>query len=292
MDEKDWNMLVTLFEERNITKAAQKLFISQPALTYRIKQLETEFKTNLIARGKKGIEFTVKGEYLVQYSKDMLNQLRKAKEHVSSLDKEVKGTLRLGASGLFARYQLPVLLKNFLNLYPDVEISLKTGWSSNIIQMIQKEEAHVGIVRGPYDWNENKVLFQKEKIFIVSSKKIDVKDLPFHQRVNYMTDQSLRDVIDNWWQETFTVPPNVSMEVDRIETCKELVLNGLGYAILPEICIKGDDPLYKEPIVLNNNSFLQRETWIFYRDVTLELSQVKAFIDFLIENKQPKGELK
>lgn len=291
MDEKDWSMLVTLYEERNITKAAQRLFISQPALTYRIKQLETEFKTNLIARGKKGVEFTVKGEYLVQYSKDMLNQLRKAKEHVSSLDKEVKGTLRLGASGLFARYQLPVLLKNFLHLYPDVEISLKTGWSSNILQMLQKEEAHVGIVRGPYNWNENKVLIQKEKIFIVSSKKIDVKDLPFHPRVNYMTDQSLRDVIENWWQETFTVPPNVSMEVDRIETCKELVLNGLGYAILPEICIKEDDPLYKEPIVLNNNSFLQRETWIFYRDVTLELSQVKAFIDFLIESKQPKGEL-
>ncbi|MFZ7943653.1 LysR family transcriptional regulator [Neobacillus sp. 19] len=291
MDEKDWNMLVTLFEERNITRAAQKLFISQPALTYRIKQLETEFKTNLIARGKKGIEFTVKGEYLVQYSKEMRNQLRKAKEHISSLDKEVKGTLRLGASGLFARYQLPVLLKNFLNLYPDVEISLKTGWSSNILQMFQKEEAHVGIVRGPYDWNENKVLFQKENIFIVSSKKIDVNDLPFHPRVNYMTDQSLRDVIENWWQETFTVPPNVSMEVDRIETCKELVLNGLGYAILPEICIKEDDPLYKEPIVLKNNSFLQRETWIFYRDVTLELSQVKAFIDFLIESKQTKGEL-
>ena len=54
MDEKDWKMLVTIYEERNITKAARKLFISQPALTYRIKQLETEFKTNLIARGKKG----------------------------------------------------------------------------------------------------------------------------------------------------------------------------------------------------------------------------------------------
>ncbi|WML26352.1 LysR family transcriptional regulator [Neobacillus sp. OS1-33] len=291
MDEKDWNMLVTLFEERNITRAAQKLFISQPALTYRIKQLETEFKTNLIARGKKGIEFTVKGEYLVQYSKEMRNQLRKTKEHISSLDKEVKGTLRLGVSGLFARYQLPVLLKNFLNLYPDVEISLKTGWSSNILQMSQKEEAHVGIVRGPYNWNDNKVLFQKENIFIVSSKKIDVNDLPTHPRVNYKTDQSLRDVIENWWQETFTVSPNVSMEVDRIETCKELVLNGLGYAILPEICIKEDDALYKEPIVLKNNSFLQRETWILYRDVTLELSQVKAFIDFLIESKQTKGEV-
>jgi DNA-binding transcriptional LysR family regulator len=286
MDEKDWHILINLHELRNITKTAQRLFITQPALTYRIKQLEKEFKTNLISRGKRGVEFTVKGEYLVQYAKDMRDQLRDTKENISNLDKKVQGTLRLGVSGLFARYELPVLLKEFLNLYPDVEISLKTGWSSKIHQMLQKEEAHLGIVRGPYNWQENKVLFQEEKICIASSKKIEVEDLPLLPRINYMTDQSLRNTIENWWQVTFKVPPKISMEVDRIETCKELVLNGLGYAILPEICIKNDDPLYTAPIILKDNSFLLRQTWIFYRNVTLELAQVKAFIDFLNDSKQ------
>jgi DNA-binding transcriptional LysR family regulator len=286
MDEKDWHILINLHELRNITKTAQRLYITQPALTYRIKQLEKEFKTNLISRGKRGIEFTVKGEYLVQYAKDMRDQLRDAKENISNLDKNVQGTLRLGVSGLFARYELPVLLKEFLKLYPDVEISLKTGWSSKIHQMLQKEEAHLGIVRGPYNWKENKVLFQEEKICIASNKKIEVEDLPFLPRINYMTDQSLRNTIENWWQETFKVPPKISMEVDRIETCKELVLNGLGYAILPEICIKNNDPLYTAPIILNDNSFLLRQTWIFYRNVTLELAQVKAFIEFLCDSKQ------
>ena len=286
MDEKDWHLLINLHELRNITKTAQRLFITQPALTYRIKQLEKEFKTNLISRGKRGIEFTVKGEYLVQYAKEMRDQLRDVKEDIWSMDKKVQGPLRLGVSGLFARYELPVLLKDFLNLYPDVEISLKTGWSSEIQQMLQKEEAHLGIVRGPYNWQENKVLFQEEKICIASSKKIEVNDLPFLPRINYMTDQSLRTTIENWWQETFKVPPKISMEVDRIETCKELVINGLGYAILPEICIKNDDPLYTAPILLNDKSFLLRQTWIFYRNVTLELAQVKAFIDFLNDSKQ------
>ncbi|AZV60178.1 LysR family transcriptional regulator [Peribacillus frigoritolerans] len=286
MDEKDWLILITLYEERNITKAAQRLFISQPALSYRIKQLEKEFKTNLISRGKRGVEFTVEGEYLVQYSKNMRKQLGAAKEHISNLDKKVKGTLRLGVSGLFARYKLPVLLKEFLTLYPEVEISLKTGWSSQIHQMLQKEEAHLGIVRGPYKWQENKVLFQEEKICIASSKKIELKELPFLPRVNYQTDQSLRNTIENWWQETFALPPKISMEVDRIETCKELVLNGLGYAILPEICIKDDEPLYTFPIVLSDNRYLLRETWVFYRDVTMDLAQVKAFIDFLNDSKQ------
>ncbi|SER70628.1 LysR family transcriptional regulator [Psychrobacillus sp. OK032] len=288
MDEKDWHILTTLHEEKNITKSAQRLYISQPALTYRLQQLEKEFDTKIVSRGKKGVEFTVKGEFLVQYAHDMIQQLRKTKEHILNMDNTVKGTLRLAVSGLFARYELPSLLKEFLAVYPDVEVNLKTGWSSDIHQLLHKEESHLGIVRGDYNWKENKILLREEKICIASSKKIEFKDLPFLPRVNYQTDQSLKNTIENWWQETYTVPPMISMEVDRIDTCKELVLNGLGYAILPEICIKHDEELYIAPILLNENKYLLRNTWIFYRDVTLELAQVKAFIDFLNDSKQGK----
>lgn len=286
MDEKDWHILMTLHEEKNITRAAQRLYISQPALTYRIQQLEKEFNTKIVSRGKKGVEFTVKGEFLVQYAHDMIQQLRKTKEHIVNMDSTVKGTLRLAVSGLFARYELPSLLKNFLDEYPDVEVSLKTGWSSDIHQLLQKEEAHLGIVRGDYNWKENKILLREEKICIASNKKIEFEDLPFLPRINYQTDQSLKNTIENWWQETYTAPPMIAMEVDRIDTCKELVLNGLGYAILPEICLKNDEPLYIAPIMLQDDQFLGRNTWIFYRDAALELAQVKAFIDFLNNAKQ------
>ncbi|OMP68363.1 LysR family transcriptional regulator [Domibacillus epiphyticus] len=285
MDEKDWSILVTLYEERNITKAAHRLYISQPALTYRIQQLEKEFDTKIVSRGKKGVEFTVKGDYLVQYAKEMQMQLRKTKEHLLNMDNTVKGALRLGASGMFARYELPTLLKDFLSQYPDVEINLKTGWSADISQMLQKEEAHVGIIRGDYHWHDKKVLFHSEKICLASSTKVDFKDLPSLPRINYKTDQSLQHVIEQWWQETYTVPPLISMEVDRIDTCKQLVLNGLGYAILPEICVKKEDPLQMIPIVLPDHQYLLRNTWIFYRDVTLELVHVKAFINFLQQSK-------
>lgn len=285
MDDKDWHILIILHEERNITKASQRLYISQPALTYRIQQLEKEFDTKIVSRGKRGIEFTVKGEFLVQYAKDMLIQLRKSKEHLLNMDKTVKGTLRLGVSGTFARFKLPTLLKEFLDLYPDVEISLRTGWSSEIQQMLQKEEAHLGIVRGNYNWQNNKILFREERIYIASSKEIEFEDLPFLPRINYITDHSLRNTMDNWWQDTYTVPPMISMEVDRIDTCKELVLNGLGYAILPEICIQKEEPLYIKPLLLKDKSHLIRNTWIFYRDVTLELAHVKAFIDFLNDSR-------
>lgn len=281
MDEKDWHIITTLYEEKNITKAAGRLYISQPALTYRIQQMEKEFDSKIVSRGKKGVEFTVKGEFLVQYAQDMIDQLRKTKEQILNMDNTVKGTLRLAVSGLFARYELPSLLKEFLSIYPEVEVNLKTGWSSDIHQMLQKEESHLGIVRGDYSWKENKILLREEKICIASSKKIEFDELPSLPRVNYQTDHSLKNTIENWWQETYSVPPMISMEVDRLDTCKELVLNGLGYAILPEICIKNDEDLYIAPILLQENKYLLRNTWIFYRDAALELAQVKAFINFL-----------
>lgn len=286
MDEKDWYILTTLHDERNITRTAQRLYISQPALTYRIQQLEKEFCTKIVSRRKKGVEFTVKGEYLVQYANQMIYQLRHTKEHITNMDEAVKGTLRLGVSGLFARFELPSLLKDFLKEYPQVDVNLKTGWSTEIQQMLQKEEAHLGIVRGDYSWKEHKILLREEKICIASSRNINFKELPSLPRVNYKTDPSLKNTIDNWWQETYTKPPMISMEVDRIDTCKELVLNGLGYAILPEICIQENDLLCVSPIKIDDNRFLTRNTWLFYRDVTLELAQVKAFIHFLNETKQ------
>ncbi|MEH7123157.1 LysR family transcriptional regulator [Bacillus sp. JJ1773] len=283
MDEKDWNILLTLHEERNITKAAQRLYISQPALTYRIQQLEKKFDTHLVTRGKKGVEFTVQGEYLVEYAMDMVLQLQKTHDHILQMDMNMKGTLRLGVSSMFARYELPVILKNFLYQYPNLDINLKTGWSSKITEMVQRENVHLGIIRGEHHWQGPKRLIGEENICIASKKKIDFKKLPDMPRINYLTDPSLKNVLDNWWQETYNTPPLITMEVDRIETCKQMVVHGLGYAILPAICIKDEEFLFTSPIIMKDDRPLTRKTWMVYRESTLQLAYVNSFIDYLID---------
>lgn len=282
MDEKDWVILDTIYKVRNITKASERLYISQPALTYRIKQLEEEFKVKILLRGKKGVEFTSEGEYLFQYANRMLSDLRKAKEHLLNLDNTVKGTLRLGVSSTYARYELPEILSNFLKLYPDIEIILKTGWSLEMNHLMQKEEAHVGIIRGNYNFPGNKILLSEENIYVVSKNPIELDELPSLPRINYETDHTLKTNIDNWWQESFNIPPNYTMDVDRIDTCREMVLGGLGYAILPDICIKGYENLYKIAITSpeNKNNY-SRQTWLVFRENTLELSVVKAFVEYM-----------
>lgn len=285
MNEKDWNILTTLYKEKNITKAAQQLYISQPALTYRIKELEKEFNTVIIIRGSRGIEFTTKGEYLVKYAQNMISQLLKTKEQLVNMNQNISGTLRLAVSGMFARHELPSLLKTFLTMYPDVEINLKTGWSSEINLILQKEEAHLGIIRGNSNWQGNQLLLNEEKICIVSNTIIDLQQLPQLPRINYKTDISLKNTIENWWNQTYIVPPKITMETDRSDTCKQMILNGLGYSILPEICIQKDDPLYTIPITIKENNYVVRQTWLIYRDSSLELKHVKAFTTFLKEYK-------
>ncbi|MCM3576258.1 LysR family transcriptional regulator [Mesobacillus subterraneus] len=283
MDEKDWNILQTIYKERNITKAAEQLYISQPSLTYRIQQLEKEFGVKILSRRKRGVDFTTEGEYLVQYANEMLRQLRETKDFLNNLEGKIKGTLRLGVSQTYARYELPGILAEFLTNYPDVDLQLKTGFSYEVIQMLHKEETNIGIVRDPYDWKGQKVLIEEEDIFLVSSKEIELEQLPALSRIEYTTDPSLKNTIDQWWKETFDVPPKITMEVDLIDTCREMVTNGLGYAFLPGICLKGNHKLKTYKLRFRKKN-LQRQTWLVFNEHSLELSVARTFIDFFRGN--------
>ncbi|GAA3314183.1 hypothetical protein GCM10020331_006130 [Ectobacillus funiculus] len=72
-------------------------------MTYRLQNLEKEFGTIIVTRGKRGVEFTSQGEYIVQYARSMILQLRNIKEIVQNMDKEIRGVLRIGVSGIFLR---------------------------------------------------------------------------------------------------------------------------------------------------------------------------------------------
>src|SRR5690625_2152933 len=97
------------------------MYISQPALTYRIKQIEKNFSTKIIIRGQKGVIFTEEGEYLVKYAKRMIKELRNTKDILQNMQGKIQGTLRLGVSSNHAFYKLPKLLEGFLKQYHNVE---------------------------------------------------------------------------------------------------------------------------------------------------------------------------
>lgn len=281
MEDKDWIILETLHHEQNITRAAEKLFISQPALTYRIQQLEKEFGVKIVNRGRRGIQFTPQGEHLVKYAKDMRLQLRQTKEFLRNMDNKVTGILRLGVASNIATYILPSILKQFLEQYPDVEVRVMTDWSSNLVHSVYSQHVHIGMLRGDYDWPDEKHLMMEENICIVSKHEIHLQDLPSLPRINYKTEPSLQNTIDLWWKERYSLPPNIAMEVDKMETGKEMVLNGLGYAILPTIVLGGQEDLYTINLTSKHGEPWKRKSWMIYRKESLNLTLIKEFVDFM-----------
>lgn len=281
LDERDWIVLQTLYQEKNITNTAKILYISQPALTNRLKAMEKQFGVRIVIRGRRGVQFTSQGEYLAKSAYEMLWRIQKIKETVLNMEDKISGILRLGVSNFFTDYKLPGLLKLFKNQYPDVEFKVTTGLSSHITHLMYNQDVHIGFVRGDYSWQNQKKLLFEESICIASKEEIDIRRLPALPRIDYHTDPLLKTSVDNWWTENYSQPPLVSINVDKADTCKKMVENGLGYAILPSLLINDLDNIYKFEIRTKGGEKIIRKTWMFYHEESLELNIVKAFVEFV-----------
>ena len=281
MTDKDWSMMKILAEEKNITKAAERLYISQPAITYRLKALEKEMGAPLVTRTPSGILLTPEGEHFLKYAKDMLLTLVKTKEKLQSMRDTVQGSLRLGASSVFSHYELPFILKGFVTQYPAVDISLKTGLSHRINKLLQHDEIAIAILRGDYFWSEDKTLLCEEPICIVSATPIDLTALPMQTRITYNTDTPLQTLVEDWWRQTFATPFSSTMEVDSMDTCRELVKQGLGWSVLPAIGLHALEGLHTHILSWSDGQPFTRRTWLLCRHAAMELPSVRAFTDFI-----------
>ncbi|ASN04397.1 LysR family transcriptional regulator [Virgibacillus necropolis] len=291
MKEQDCLLLVTLHEEQNMTNAADRLYLSQPAISYRLRQIEKEYTIKIINREGNKIRFTPEGEYLVEFSKNTLLELSKMKDYIKTIKNDTQGRLRIGVSSNFALYKLPPLVRKFLELHPKVQVKVNTGWSSEIVQLLEKNEIQIGIITGNYKWLEKKVLLNQDPISIISKKPINLKELPFLPMISYQPNNLIRktqkpanplsELIENWWQEKFKSPPMTSMEVDKVETCKEMVQNNLGYSIIPKSCLTNNDSFYSYDLKMENNQLIYRKTWLIFRESSLQLTTVNDFAEHM-----------
>ncbi|EHS54889.1 LysR family transcriptional regulator [Paenibacillus kribbensis] len=280
MEDRDWHLLQALYTHKNITKTAQSMFISQPALTSRLQHIEKEFGITIVQRGRRGVNFTPQGEYMALTAEEMLKKYQKIKDDLLNMEDKVTGTLRLGAGFFFTKNKLPKVLKMFKERYPDVEFKVTAGQSKRIHQLIFNQDIHIGFIRGHYSWKDEKHFLFQDTLCIVSKSEIDLSDLPNRPRIDYGTDYGLKASIDNWWAENYSVPPLVGMEVDQVDSCREMVMNGLGYAIMPSMYFDEED-ITKVEIKNQEGKPVHRNTWMFYHGESLQLNVVKAFVSFV-----------
>ncbi|SOC40690.1 LysR family transcriptional regulator [Salinicoccus kekensis] len=281
MKHQDWEMLDVLLSTENITKAAEHLYLSQPTLTSRIRKLEAHYNVPLILRKQRGITFTPEGEVLAQHARKMLEEQIKIEEDLNNLKKEVAGTLRIGASNFFALNKMPKLLSLFKQQYPDVEFQVVTGWSKEMYRNILNQDVHISFISGDYSWKDKKELLYEESVCVAAPWEFQWEDLPTLPRIEYSTDDKMRYTIDDWWYSNYKHHPKVSIQVHQVEACREMVLNGLGYAILADLPVSSYPDLVTKPLKDASGNSITRSTSMYFHNDSLRLNVVDAFVNFV-----------
>ena len=132
----------------SFTKAANELFITQPAITKHIQSLEREYGIRLFIRKGNKVYLTSAGEVLLEYSNKIINLELKLENDLNKFKENLTGKLRLGASTTIAQYVIPQVISKFHEKYPHVKLALHSGNTEQIAELLNKGEIDLGIVEG------------------------------------------------------------------------------------------------------------------------------------------------
>jgi DNA-binding transcriptional LysR family regulator len=138
----------TVAKRLNFTKAAQELFITQPAVTKHIHEIESFYKCQLFERNGTKIKLTPAGATLLRHTEELFNTYRNIEFDLAAIRENTKGILRLGASTTVAQYVLPRYLAAFKQKFADVKIELTTGNTEDIENLLTENKIDLGIIEG------------------------------------------------------------------------------------------------------------------------------------------------
>ena len=283
MNSSDIDLFKTLYEEKNITHTAKRLFISQPALSHRLRNLEKEFDCTLVLRQPRGITFTPEGERLYR----LLPPAGKGLPgHPGGAFLLPVPAGRLHIHRLLQRIQqIPYAqaAEPVQGVYPQVEIHLRSGFSQHLYRDFREGKFQLCIVRGDRNWEEEKTLFVAGPHLCLQQgtpgpdKAAQFPLHPLHHG------PAMQDLLDDWWYAHFSQPPMTTIETDAMDTSLKMVQQGLGFTFLTQSCGQDTPGLQAQILTDSKGNPLIRETWLYYRKDYTKLSGLKAFIDFITQ---------
>ena len=136
-------------EHLNFRKAAEQLFLTQPAVTLQIKALENDLGLRLFDRSANRVTLTTQGRTLLRYARKIANLAAEAEQNVTAEDGQSSGALSLGVSTTIAQYVLPRLIGAFLDEHPRVQLSLQSGNTEQVVASVLNGKASIGLIEGP-----------------------------------------------------------------------------------------------------------------------------------------------
>lgn len=196
----------TVAKRLSFSKTAEELYISQPAITKHVRELEKQYNTKLFDRKGNKIELTAAGETLLNHTETILNMYRTMDFDMNALLQKHKGLLNLGASTTISQYIIAPILAGFKKKFSEIELKLLTGNTEQIEKALINKEIELGIVEGRSKNQEISYTdFIKDEIVLVCYKnhplakttEIDPSTLPSHQFIIREQGSGTRQVIDH-----------------------------------------------------------------------------------------------
>ena len=233
---------------KSISKAANELYISQPAVSKSIKSLESIVGVNLFFRNWSGVSLTSEGQVLFEYIDNAINQIQTGEKLLSRLKEKEFGSIKIGVSTTLFKHFLVPKLKKFINKYPNIKIIVINKTTVETLKLIENGDADIGIVSITENfpkYNFEKVghiqdIFVASKTFIESSKIANPTDISLYNNFMFFEKDNLnRKYIDLYFEKNnISIKPDI--EISNMDLLIELAKIDLGVTVAIKEFIQND----------------------------------------------------
>ena len=228
----------------SVSRAAERVFVTQPALTARLQALERELGGPLFARTRRGMRLTETGSAFLPYAERALEVVAAGSRVVQEVARGEAGELVLGAAPAVSTYVLPPLLKQFAESHPKLRLSVKTGHSEEVLDMVLRDAVQIGLVRELRHPEIESDPFYEDELVLVAARGhafaqaggAELAELAGEQLILFDRTSSYHALTNAFFREAGVEPRGV-MELDNIDSAKKMVEEGLGVALLPRTAV-------------------------------------------------------
>jgi DNA-binding transcriptional LysR family regulator len=274
----------------SFTKAAEALFMTQPAVTFQVKQLEEHFNTRLFERGHGRNTLTPAGQLVLEYAERILALSSELEMRLKEMTGEVGGLLLVGASTTIAEFLLPQVLGEFKSRYPRVQPRLAVANSETVENRVAEHTLDIGFIEAPshLDSVVTDVCCPDELQVVCAPshplarlKTAGPKQLVQYPFISRELGSGTREVIDRYLEEAGVAPRelNVVMELGSPEALKGLVATGLGFTVMSRAAVAKETRL-GQLVRLPLSPRLIRNFSVVYPKAKFRSRLVNTFVQF------------
>ncbi|MDR3393037.1 MAG: LysR family transcriptional regulator [Sulfuriferula sp.] len=296
MADRRLQVFYTVAKQLSFTKAAECLCMTQPAVTFQVKQLEAQLNISLFERTPSKIILTPAGELAMQYAEKILGMTAEMETRLAEMGDQINGALMIGASTTIADYMLPQMLGVFKSRFPQVQLRLFVANSQTIENRIIDHSLDVGLVESPSHHPSliTQVFYRDELVVICAIDhewaqfdSIHPEQLGNEPYIGREPGSGTREVVDQYLREHRVQPEllEVVMELGSPEAIKGAVEAGLGVAIVSKATVEKERELGKLAAIPLHPP-LRRDLTQVYTQEKFRTRLLQSFIDLITETPQ------